>query len=345
MASDIGYQLVERRIELAEAITQRHYELRPELETKYGKSGRKKCVEDTCYHLQYLAEAILASQPLLFSEYVGWVRVMLAGRGVPAADLAENLKVLNAVLKEALGESAHSVLEDYVDAALLHLPKVKAELPSELTEEDRMGKHYLDLLLQGDRRGAYQFILQKIEDGIDLRDLYLHVFQKSQYEMGRLWQMNRVTVAQEHFCTAATQLIMSQLYPQIFSTPKKGQRLVVACVGGDLHELGVRMLADFFEMEGWDTFYLGANTPTDGVIASVKEYDAHILGISATMTFHVQAVANLISTLRNEPACAHVKVMVGGDPFKIDPELWKTVGADGTARDAREAIEVADTLI
>ena len=63
-------------------------------------------------------------------------------------------------------------------------------------------------------------------------------------------------MAQEHYCTAATQLIMSQLYPYIFTTGKNGRVLVGTCVSGDLHEIGVRMVSDFFEMEGWDTFYL-----------------------------------------------------------------------------------------
>ena len=70
--------------------------------------------------------------------------------------------------------------------------------------------------------------------------------------------MNLLSVAQEHYCTAATQLVMSQLYPRIFSTERRGRTLVAARVADDLHEIGLRMVADFFEMEGWDTFYVGA---------------------------------------------------------------------------------------
>ena len=78
----------------------------------------------------------------------------------------------------------------------------------------------------------------------------------------RYWQMNRLTVAQEHYCTAATQMIMSQLYPYIFEGERNGRVLVATCVAENLHEIGVRMVTDFFEMDGWDTFYLGANVPT-----------------------------------------------------------------------------------
>ena len=90
----------------------------------------------------------------------------------------------------------------------------------------------LRLLLRGNRQAASQLILTAVARGVTVKDIYLHVFQRTQYEIGRLWQINRISVAQEHFCTAATQLIMSQLYPHIFRTERVGRRLVATCVGG-----------------------------------------------------------------------------------------------------------------
>ena len=88
-----------------------------------------------------------------------------------------------------------------------------------------------------------------VEQGTPARDIYLQVFQPAQREVGRLGQTNRISVALEHYVTAATQPIMSQLYPRIFSPEKTGRRLIATCVGGELHEIGVRMVADFFEMD------------------------------------------------------------------------------------------------
>ena len=105
-------------------------------------------------------------------------------------------------------------------------------------------------------------ILQAVEQGSPVKDIYQRVFQPTQHEIGRLWQTNQISVAQEHYCTAATQLAMAQLYPYTFSAERSGRRLVAACVSGELHEIGARIVADLFEMAGWDTYYLGANTPT-----------------------------------------------------------------------------------
>ncbi|WP_425342659.1 B12-binding domain-containing protein [Methanolobus bombayensis] len=47
--------------------------------------------------------------------------------------------------------------------------------------------------------------------------------------MGRLWQINYISVAQEHFCTAVTQKIMAKLYPYIISDTISDRNVVAAC--------------------------------------------------------------------------------------------------------------------
>jgi methylmalonyl-CoA mutase cobalamin-binding domain/chain len=163
-------------------------------------------------------------------------------------------------------------------------------------------------------------------------------------EVGRLWQMNRVSVAHEHFCTAATQMIISQLYPRIFSSRRVGRSLVATCISGELHEIGARMVSDFLELEGWDTYYLGANTPTEGIVQMVKERNAHVVAVSATMTYHISAVANLVDAVRSAVG-ENVKVMVGGYPFRLSDSLWQSVGADGCAEDAQGAVALANELV
>ena len=138
---------------------------------------------------------------------------------------------------------------------------------------------------------------------------------------------------------------MSQLYPLVFATPRIGRTLVATCVAGDLHEIGARMIADFLEMEGWDTFYLGANAPTADVVSTARERRADLLAISATMTAHVGEVRALIAAVRSDAATAGVKILVGGSPFNVAPELWRQVGADAVAADAASAVTAAADLV
>lgn len=148
----------------------------------------------------------------------------------------------------------------------------------------------------------------------------------------------------QQYLDALLALVISLLYPRIFAAERRNRRLIATCIGGELHEIGVRMVADFFEMAGWDTFYLGANTPTDSIITTLRERDAEVLAVSATMTMHVSRLAALIDAVRQSNA-ADVKILVGGYPFNRVPDLWQQVGADGYAPNAAAAIARAEALL
>ncbi|MBN8544707.1 MAG: cobalamin-dependent protein [Ignavibacteria bacterium] len=165
-------------------------------------------------------------------------------------------------------------------------------------------------------------------------------------ETGLLWQKGKITVTHEHFVTAATQLIMSQLYPFLFNYDNLINRnIVVSCVANELHEIGARMVADFFEMEGWSSYYFGANTPVDSILRALENHNAKVLAISATMTYHIKDVENFIIKVKNTPGFENIKILVGGYPFKIAKNLWKEIGADGFAEDAKGAIELANGFV
>ena len=105
------------------------------------------------------------------------------------------------------------------------------------------------------------------------------------------------------------------------------------------------MVADFFEMDGWNTFYLGANTPHDSVTATIIERQADVLAVSATISYHVDAVRDLIDVVRQHPIAGNVTILAGGYPFNRDPDLWSRVGANGFASNAQNAIALANQLV
>jgi methanogenic corrinoid protein MtbC1 len=346
--AEIGRDLGLQCESIADAVAARHYQLRPELESRYGQRGRQKCRDDISHHVTYLAQSLVASEPSLFRDYVGWAKVMLAGRGIPASDLADNLQTTIDVLKDRLPAEDASAACRYVQDAIANLPGMVSTVPNCMAPDQplaQLADSYLAALLACDRRKAARLILDAVQDGAPIKDVYIRVFQQSQHEIGRLWQINQISVAQEHYCTAATQMIMSQLYPQIFAGPRNGRCFMGACVGGDLHEIGMRIVADFFEMDGWDTVYLGASVPGPDLIRTIEDRKPDVVGISATLTTHVAAVAQMISDIRAALACGNVKILVGGHPFQVVPELWKKVNADGTAQDAQGVVDLAEQLM
>ncbi len=348
MSNQASTTLRKQEHALAEKIVDLQYFRQAAFWKPYGQPGREKSVRDATYHLSYLAEAMDADDSALYIEYLAWVKVLFAGLNFPEEVLISTLDCTREVLVEEFPSSEQPRLLEILDKGIQSVKEAPVILPTYIegdTSIDNLARQYLEALLRADRQNASKMILNDVQKGESIKKIYIQVFQRTQREVGRLWQTNQISVAQEHYCTAATQMVMSQLYPYIFSGEHKDRRLVAACVGGELHEIGARMVADFFEMEGWDTYFLGANTPPETIVATVLERKADILALSATMTFHISKVAEIISLLRTKESPARTRVLVGGYPFNLSSELWKKIGADGYAPDAETAVLEADRLI
>ena len=337
--------IIGRQEDLAREIVERHWKLRPGLKQLYGTKGITRCLEDARYHLRYLSEAIGAGEQALFVHYATWVKTMLVARNIPVEDLVENLEVMLDVLGKELPPAMQIPTVDYVKSAIRGLTLAN-DMPSFLDPGQPLAglaSQYLSALLRYDRHSASALILAAVENKVSIREIYCHVFEPCQYEIGRLWQLNVVSVAQEHYCTASTQLVMSLLYPYIFRSDRARRgTIVAACASGELHEIGARMVCDLLEMEGWNTIYLGANVPTAGIINVLAENNSNILAISACMTFHIPAVREAIAAVRL--ASPATRILVGGYAFRIAPNLWRDVGADYWTKDASEAISLIGGL-
>jgi methanogenic corrinoid protein MtbC1 len=337
--------IIERQEDLARQIVERQWKLWPALEQRYGKKGRAKCLEDARYHLRYLSEAVGAREPALFIHYVTWASTMLQARSIPVEDLVANLEVMLDVLGREIPPSIQIPAVEYVKSAIgsLTLANDNSSFLDPAQPLAELAHQYLSALLRYDRHSASTLILRAVENKVSIKEIYCRVFEPGQYEIGRLWQSNVVSVAQEHYCTASTQFIMSQLYPYIFRADRISRgTIVAACVAGELHEIGARMLCDLLEMEAWNTIYLGANVPTTGIVDVLRDNHSDILAISASMTFHIPAVREVVAAVRlANPA---TRILVGGYAFKIAPNLWRDVGADYWTKDASDAISLIGGL-
>jgi len=317
------------------------------------KGTDRACLEDVEYHLTYLREALALADPALLQDYLGWAR---SSRGNPClatdvleATLAETRAVLRARLPEGMADLADGYLAQasaaLTEAALTEAPGAGGSGRDPALPLAGLAGRYIDALLSGKSERASQAVLDALQRGVPVRDIYLGVFQPAQVEIGRLWQLGQASIAQEHYFSAATQLIMSRIAPHVFSAERVDRRLVAACVSGETHQIGLRIVADFFEMAGWDTYFLGADTPALAILEAVETMQPDILGISATMPYHVRTVAEVIRDVRASEAGAQVRILVGGGVFSRSPDLCRTVGADAIVRDADAAVQVATRLL
>jgi methanogenic corrinoid protein MtbC1 len=304
--------------------------------------------EYTRLHLEYLAIALWFDERSLLDDHLIWCKVLFFNLGLPVERIESTLRSIADTVDASLPAEEAAVVRDYVNASLQVFDAADPATAACVAPGQPLGelaREYLRAALHAEQNRAVSLLSDAVASGTPVRDIYRQVFQPVQHEIGRLWLINEVSVAQEHYITAVTQLSMAHFYDRMFVGEEYGRTVVVACVGNELHELGARMVADFFEMDRWNTHFLGANTPPQAIVEAVSRTKADVVALSTTMSFHVSEVADTIALVREDPTTASAFVLVGGHPFEVAPDLWLRVGADGTALDADAAIRLADELV
>ena len=185
---------------------------------------------------------------------------------------------------------------------------------NQLFDFDAAYRRYLDGLLANDRQQCRLSFEQWLESDAGLRSLYEDLVRRSLYEVGDLWERGRISVATEHLATAVTESLLNLAYPRLFAQPRMGKSAVVACVANEYHQIGGKMVADLFELNGWRGYFLGANTPVRDVkeLIAAKRPDA--VALSVAVAFNLDTLVTVAAEIR--AAFPELPILVGGQAFR-----------------------------
>ncbi len=172
---------------------------------------------------------------------------------------------------------------------------------------------YITNLLAGNKQNCFSIVKKHI-DQYNIKDFYFHLFQRSMYEVGELWEQNKISVATEHIATAITENLLNLFYPIIFSEERVGKKALVSCSINEYHQIGAKMIADIFELNGWDGIFLGANTPGIDLIKLIEKEQPDVIGLSVSIYFNMPDLMAIIKELRTNNI--HNEILVGGQAFR-----------------------------
>ncbi len=119
--------------------------------------------------------------------------------------------------------------------------------------------------------------------------------------------------------------------------------IVVGCAQGDLHDIGLNLVATQLSVGGYNVINLGTDTTVAKFISTAKEHKASIIGVSTLLTTSAYYQEELIKTLTKQGIRDDYKVIVGGGP--ITPDWTRKIGADGYSRTASQAVELCKKLL
>lgn len=178
---------------------------------------------------------------------------------------------------------------------------------------EKLYQTYLKALLEGDKRECLGIVKTLLDNKIAIRDLYVELFQKSMYKVGDLWELNQISVAREHLVTATTENLLSATYPYLFTGEQTAKKAIISCTANEYHQLGGKMVADIFELHGWDAHFLGANTPSAELVSLIDDIKPDLVGLSLAVYFNLPSLKSALDAVRGD--FPNLDILVGGHAF------------------------------
>tara|TARA_B100001559_G_scaffold315787_1_gene318278 strand:- start:26802 stop:27713 length:912 start_codon:yes stop_codon:yes gene_type:complete len=192
---------------------------------------------------------------------------------------------------------------------------------------------FIEAVLGRDTSGASQVIDSALELGLSAGDIYINILSESQLQIGQMYHDGEVTTALEHYATetALTQMIKVS---NSFSPDKtNGLKAVVACVQGNMHSFGARIIADFLRLDGWKVEFLGSDTLTSDLIHFISSGGIDLVAISVSLQEqlpYVESIVDALQILPNSP-----KLILGG--------LCELTDVIENAKTSPESIRIIDS--
>lgn len=173
---------------------------------------------------------------------------------------------------------------------------------------------YLQCLLEGDKAKCAAIINHLLENKVELKEIYISLFQKSLYQVGKMWERDNLCGAKEHMASTITECMMGVIYSRIASIKKHDKKVIVACAPKEFHQIGARMVSDMFELNGWCSYLLGANNQKSELCKLLDEKKPHLLALSLSTYFNILRLVETIDDVKKKHP--YVKIIVGGFAFK-----------------------------
>ncbi len=207
---------------------------------------------------------------------------------------------------------------------------------------ESLRRGYQAALIKGDSAQAGALI-QKALINFGVTRLYLELIAPVQAEMGRLWCAGKVQIAQEHLATQIVINHLSKLRQVMRPKTQLNRRALLTSLSGDLHTIGIRMVADFLQFDGWEVDFLGADTPASALIGFIQERRVDLVGLSCTLDSNLDTLLGAVRELRN--SFPEIHIMVGGQACRNRADELEGIEASLVTGHALDAVEEARRLI
>ncbi len=327
---------------ISEEVTNQYFASNPGCATDLRDRITDMCKVDLGHHLRFLVNALSVGAEEIFIDYARWLKDVLKSRNQSIEHPKGSFKTLKQSILSRVQESDKAIIIRVMDAGINALDdSVNYAILPVKNVNRLLDKHedYTTALAVGNRGLAESIVKDKLKEGIGLIDVEVGIIQPAMYEIGNLWQQNKITVAQEHLATAISQNAIARAYALAEFADPLDKKVVCACVEGNHHGLGLRMVSDAFEISGWDSIFLGTDTPSASIIEMVDREKPDALAISISLPSQLLGLKNLVDQLHSNFQGKMPALLAGGQIINRHMSLFKKMQFDRYYIDAKSVQE------
>lgn len=170
---------------------------------------------------------------------------------------------------------------------------------------------YSTAIEAGNFAEAQRVVHDALHAGASGTEIFARVLAPAMYRIGERWEAAEITTADEHLATAICNRVMGSVYETLaVEMPASRERVLIAAVEGDQHVMGLRMIADVLDGAGYETIYLGADTPMDGLAAVIAKHRPSVVALGGTAPWSAPRLVDTIHAIR--AAAPTMPIVLGG---------------------------------
>ncbi len=245
------------------------------------------------------------------------VSEVVQGTGLSQPNVSNHLARLRERGLVTSRREGRQVIYQVASAGLAHLLLAHGEpRPEESATLDEVRERFIEAVLTLKEEEAVRVMDGALGGGVGWKEIYLYVFTPAMERVGALWERGELSIAAEHLITAITTRLLHRLSLTLPISPSpNAPTALVACVEGELHTVGPRMVADFLVAEGWRVWYLNGFLPMDHLLEAVHRHvpDAIVLCISTAE--HQEALVRTVERLGRWRGEQPLPLLVAGGRF------------------------------
>ena len=180
-------------------------------------------------------------------------------------------------------------------------------------------------LVAHDKGTAVRTAVEAVTSGaVTIPVLYRDVLARILADTGAAWQTGKTAIWEEHLASSTVRTIVEIVYPGVLkakaAVAPSGRSVLLACPPEEGHDLGLRMVADRFDMAGWTTFFLGPDTPVAEIADAARRLGVDSVVMSSSTHFHRLAVRHAVDELKRR--LPGMDIWVGGPAFAGAATGW-----------------------